>query len=109
MKKIALKSAALATACTAAVFLSPLAAHANTAATSRTGAIHSAIKPASVTVDSEFTGLTYPGTSAGLSACGVQGAADITFPTGDVFTFSCQLDNPNEGVYNLWIYYFVKS
>jgi hypothetical protein len=47
----------------------------------------------------QFTGLTYPDTSAGLAACEAEGEYLVTtYHTTDI-TYDC------EGAYQLWIYF----
>ena len=51
----------------------------------------------------EFTGATYPDTSAGLLACNSEGKfLVVTYPKTDISWF-CRLGSPDSGVYNLWI------
>jgi hypothetical protein len=50
-----------------------------------------------------YTGLTYPDTSAGLSACDAEGAYLVAHGEGEVPGYYCTLGNPNAGVYNLWV------
>ena len=48
-----------------------------------------------------FSGYTYPGTSDGYSACVAKGEYERSH--GGVSTFSCQLGNPDAGLYGLWL------
>jgi hypothetical protein len=98
-RSIALKPAIFAAVCITASCFTPLAAHATTTASAT---------PNQITA-SAFTGLTYPDTSAGLSACDTEGASLLTFPYGAVYGYNCELGNPDAGVYNLWLFYFKKS
>jgi hypothetical protein len=103
---LVLKCAISASACVAGLFFTPLTAQAVTVASGAAGV--SAV-PAGQIVETSFTGLTYPDTSAGLSACDAQGAADITNAPplyGNVTGYSCELGDPDAGVYNLWLTYF---
>jgi len=51
----------------------------------------------------EFSGLTYPDTNAGLTACHQEGVLlHQGAPTADI-AWQCQLGNPDAGVWNLWI------
>jgi hypothetical protein len=51
----------------------------------------------------EFFGLTYPDTSAGLSACSAEGLyLHETVPTQNL-GWECRLNSPDSGRYNLWI------
>jgi hypothetical protein len=50
-----------------------------------------------------YTGLTYPDTSAGLSACDAEGAYLQANGQGEIPGYYCTLGNPNAGVYNLWV------
>jgi hypothetical protein len=47
----------------------------------------------------QFTGLTYPDTSAGLAACEAEGAHLVTTYHATDITYACQ------GAYQLWIYF----
>jgi hypothetical protein len=98
-KSIALKSASIVAAGIAALFFSPIAAQAHTTTSSIT----------SDTVDpiiTYFTGLTYPDTPAGLTACQEEGEELVYISDGEDINYSCQLGNPDAGVYNLWITYW---
>jgi hypothetical protein len=52
----------------------------------------------------EFYGTTYPDTSAGLAACNAEGSY-LHQQNSRVITWSCELGNPNSGLYNLWYLY----
>jgi hypothetical protein len=47
-----------------------------------------------------FSGYTYPDTSAGYSACVAEGVYERSH---GVSTYSCWLDNPDAGLYGLWL------
>jgi hypothetical protein len=49
-----------------------------------------------------FSGYTFPDTSAGYSACAADGEFEVSLG-GAASNWSCELGNPNAGVYNLWI------
>jgi len=49
------------------------------------------------------TGNTYPDTPAGLSACVTYGNALHKALPNQNLSFSCLLNNPDPGVYNLWL------
>jgi hypothetical protein len=50
-----------------------------------------------------FTGLTYPDTTAGLEACHAEGAYWLKAVPSQNLAFECLLNDPDSGVYNLWI------
>jgi hypothetical protein len=50
-----------------------------------------------------FTGLTYPDTSAGLSACHAEGLYWEESVPSQNLAYECLLSDPDSGVYNLWI------
>jgi hypothetical protein len=98
-RSIALKSVILAAAGIAALFFSPVAAQAHTTASGITSNTQTPI----ITY---FTGLTYPDTSAGLTACDEEGQELVYISNGEDINYTCQLGNPDAGVYNLWITYW---
>jgi hypothetical protein len=98
LSSFAFKSAAIAAVGTAAFFFSPALAQASTAAP--------ASEPIIITY---FTTLTYPDTSAGLLSCQEQGAGLVAESDGEDLGYSCQLGDPDAGVYNLWISYWNPS
>jgi hypothetical protein len=98
-KSIVLKSAGVVAAGIAAMFLCPLAAQAHV---TPSGASSATVDP----IITYFTGLTYPDTSAGLAACGSEGQELVYISDGEDIDYSCQLGNPDAGVYNLWITYW---
>jgi hypothetical protein len=113
-RSIVFKSAISGAACIAGLFFTPLTAQAITITPSLGGAsavsaAHGTVTPDAPIIETSFTGLTYPDTSAGLSACDAQGAADITNAPplyGNVIGYSCELGDPDAGVYNLWLTYY---
>jgi hypothetical protein len=50
-----------------------------------------------------FGGATYPDTSAGHSACQAQGESDVAHFPLQFESWECQLNDPDAGVYNLWV------
>jgi hypothetical protein len=111
IRSIVLNCAISAAACVAAFFFTPLTAQAvaMTPGVSAATATHGIATPDTQIVETSFTGLTYPDTSAGLAACDAQGAADITNAPplyGNVIGYSCELGDPDSGVYNLWLTYY---
>jgi hypothetical protein len=50
----------------------------------------------------EFSGLTYPDTSAGLTACHAEGLYFMKSVPSQNLAFECLLNDPDSG-YNLWI------
>jgi hypothetical protein len=113
-RSIVFKYTISAAACIAGLFFTPLTAQAVTVTPGAAGAsvvpaAHETVTPDASITETSFTGLTYPDTSAGLSACEAQGAADITNAPplyGDVISYSCELGDPDSGVYNLWLTYY---
>jgi len=51
-----------------------------------------------------FTGLTYPATTAGLSACNAEGEAWHNAVPSQNIAWQCKLNNPDAG-YDLWNYF----
>jgi hypothetical protein len=98
-KSFVLRSASIVAAGAAALFLSPVAAQAY----APPSAAASATVNPTITY---FTGLTYPDTSAGLAACTSEGEELVYISDGEDINYSCQLGNPDAGVYNLWITYW---
>jgi hypothetical protein len=96
---IVLKSAIFAAAGIAVLFLYPMSAQAHATASGVT-------TDTSSPIITYFTGLTYPDTSAGLSACDEEGEELVYISDGEDVGYSCQLGNPDAGVYNLWISYW---
>jgi hypothetical protein len=99
----AVKTGLFAVLGAAAIAVSPAAAQAAPAA-------HAVITHAQVVngpgggsgLTTSFIGLTYPDTSAGLTACAVQGTYLVDDPGSHTVSWQCLLNNPNAGVYNLW-------
>jgi hypothetical protein len=106
LRSIVFKWAILAAAGVAVLFFSPavaqLAAGAGTAQVSGVHLTAEMTPPAFITY---FTGLTYPDTSAGLTACDEEGGELVYISDGEDLGYNCQLGNPDAGVYNLWITY----
>jgi hypothetical protein len=50
-----------------------------------------------------FTGLTYPDTTAGLTACHAEGVYWHDSVPSQNLAYECLLNDPDSGVYNLWI------
>jgi hypothetical protein len=59
-----------------------------------------AIEPGS---EWEFSGLTYPDTTAGLAACHAEGVYFHESVPSQNLAYECLLNDPDSGVYNLWI------
>jgi hypothetical protein len=83
----------------------PLAAQAATSA-SPAGIVREAVSPGHHAVPDlngggqwEFTGLTYPDTSAGLAACNAEGRYLVTTYRNTDESYNC------EPAYQLWIYF----
>jgi hypothetical protein len=97
LKSLAFKSAAIVATGAAAFFFSPVLAQASTTP--------SATDP----IITYFTTLTYPDTAAGLLSCQEQGSTFVADSDGEDLGYSCELGDPDAGVYNLWISYWNPS
>ena len=51
-----------------------------------------------------YTGQTYADTPSGLAACKAEGTQDLTSGHGTVEAFYCNLNNPDSGLYGLWLW-----
>jgi hypothetical protein len=93
----------------ATVLVSPVAAQAVTRAPTTTA--HASVTPqgSGGNIEDVFSGITYPDTQAGGAACQVQGEYLVSDPGSDVLGFTCTLNNPNAGLYNLWEVIYVGS
>ena len=79
----------------AAVFFSfPIAA--NAAASAGAGSN-------GITVYHTYTGLDYPDTAVGLADCQEMGSEILLSPAAHAKAYSCDLGDPDAGVYGLWI------
>jgi hypothetical protein len=66
--------------------------------------VHQALPQQSIRA--AFTGCTYPDAPAGLAACQADGAYQVRH---GIYFYTCPLNDPDEGVYNLWITVVVPS
>ncbi len=88
----------------AAVLASATTAYAATAAPAPGArAAHTAGIVSGRELEQVFTGLTYPDTPYGLSSCQAQGAWMQSESGSEVVAYSCPLNDPTAGVYNLWV------
>lgn len=98
------KSALLIALATLTVLVSPAAAQAAAPAVSApTSHSNVVVKPDSTVL--EFTGGTYPDTSAGLAACDKEGP--ILQAQEGANKWFCLLGNPDAGLYGLWLGYTI--
>lgn len=104
----AVKSALLAALGAAVLLVSPATALAATAAPA--AITHpQAVDGGGSGLTTSFTGITYPDTSAGLSACQAQGNYIVTDPGSHTIGYQCPLGDPDAGVYNLWTTWYPNN
>ena len=82
----------------ATILVSPVTAHASAVPNGSGG-----------NIERVFSGITYPDTQAGGAACQAEGNYLVSDPGSNVLGFTCTLNDPDAGVYNLWETIFVGS
>jgi hypothetical protein len=93
----------------ATVLVSPVTAHAITRAPATIAHASAVPNGSGGNLEHVFSGITYPDTQAGGAACEVQGNYLVSDPGSNVLGFTCTLNDPDAGLYNLWETIFVGS
>jgi hypothetical protein len=93
----------------AAVLVSPVTAHAITRAPAAIAHASAAPTGAGGNLEHVFRGITFPDTPAGGAACESLGDYLVSDPGSDVLGFTCTLNTPDAGLYNLWETIFIGS
>jgi len=104
MGRLAMAGAVLSVALGAALTI-PVAAQAVTSASTASSSAGRQVASPDIEPNTtwDFTGLTYPDTSAGQAACLAEGEYWHTSDPSQNIAWECLLSDPDSGVYNLWI------
>jgi hypothetical protein len=93
----------------ATVLVSPVTANAVTRAPATIAHASAVPNGSGGQLEHVFSGLTYPGTPAGQIGCEEEGNYLVGEPGSNTIGYMCVLNNPNAGLYNMWVTIFIGS